>query len=73
MTEIHASGQNVDEVFVELIGPDGLTHHVGPFKTHALAEAWIELNSTGKDLPQNKPDQKITVARGGCALLRPAD
>ena len=73
MTAIHASRQNFDQVFVEVIGPDGLTHHVGPFKTQAQAEAWIELNSTGKDLPQNKSDKKITVASGGCALLRPSD
>jgi hypothetical protein len=32
------------EYFVEVIGPDGLKHHVGPFKHRAEAEEWIAQN-----------------------------
>jgi len=32
------------EVMVEVIGQDGLRHHVGPFKSHADAQAWIAQN-----------------------------
>lgn len=34
------------EHFVEMDGPDGLKHHVGPFKTHAEAVAWIARHSS---------------------------
>jgi hypothetical protein len=30
-----------NEHFVEIEGPDGRKHHVGPFKTRTEAEAWI--------------------------------
>ena len=73
MTAPHTSQTNADEVFVEIIGPDGLAHHVGPFKTSAQAEEWIKLNSNDATHPQHKPDQKITVAVGGNALLKPTD
>jgi len=72
MTAPHTSQPNTDEVFVEIIGPDGLAHHVGPFKTSAQAEEWIELNSNDAARPQHKSDQKITLA-GGNALLKPTD
>lgn len=32
------------EYMVEVIGPDGLKHHVGPFKLRADADAWIAQN-----------------------------
>jgi hypothetical protein len=31
----------VAQIMVEVVGPDGLVHHVGPFQTHAAAQAWI--------------------------------
>jgi len=74
MTAPHTSRQNADgQVFVEIIGPDGLAHHVGPFKTTAQAEEWIKLNSSDTTRPQHKSDQKVTVANGGNALLKPTD
>ncbi len=72
MTATHNFRQMPDQVFVEIIGVDGLAHHVGPFQTSAQAEAWIELNATDKDCPKERPDQKVTVAGGG-VLLRPTD
>ena len=72
MTAPHTSQPNADEVFVEIIGPDGLAHHVGPFKTAAQAEEWIERNSNDASRPQQKSDQKVTVS-GGNALLKPTD
>ena len=73
MTATHTSRQNSDEVFVEIIGPDGLAHHVGPFKTSVQAEQWIELNSTDKVRPKYNPNQKVTVAGRGGTQLKPAD
>ena len=40
-------------IYVELIGPDGLVHHVGPFKFNADAEAWIAQAS-----PEKAPRQE---------------
>jgi len=40
---------------VEVIGADGLVHHVGPFKSHADAQAWITRNS-----PHDAPAQDQT-------------
>jgi len=34
---------------IEVIGNDGLVHHLGPFKTREAAEAWMAQNSP----PQN--------------------
>ena len=42
----------VPEIMVEITGPDGLQHHVGPFKSYAAARAWIARNS-----PDNAPVQ----------------
>ena len=39
---------SVARIIVEMIGPDGLVHHVGPFKSRAQAEAWI-----AQTLPKN--------------------
>jgi len=39
-------------VMVEIIGRDGLIHHVGPFRTHADAQIWILQNA-----PDNAPFQ----------------
>ena len=30
-----------DAVLVEVIGPDGLFHHVGPFRDVSVAEDWV--------------------------------
>jgi hypothetical protein len=45
------------EYMVEVIGPDGLKHHVGPFKLRQEAEDWIAQNpsdSTPKLTPVAK-------------------
>jgi hypothetical protein len=34
------------EIMVEVIGRDGLVHHVGPFKSRDDANAWIAQNSS---------------------------
>lgn len=73
MSGTHSSPQNVDQVFVEIIGVDGLAHHVGPFQSPAQAEEWIERNSTVERCPQQTPDQKVTFVIGGNVLLKPAD
>jgi hypothetical protein len=73
MTTTPTSRQATEQVFVEIIGADGLAHHVGPFETTARAEEWIEQNSTAKVRPPGTANQKITVANGGHVLLRPCD
>lgn len=41
-----ANDQVADEVFiVEVIGHDGIVHHLGPFSTRADAEAWMVQNT----------------------------
>lgn len=37
--------RSVGEFYVEVDGPDGLKHHMGPFKSHSLAQAWIARQS----------------------------
>jgi len=34
-----------EEYYVEMVGPDGLKHHVGPFKDIARAEDWLAQHS----------------------------
>ena len=34
-----------EEFFVEVVGHDGLAHHVGPFKSIEQAQEWIAQNS----------------------------
>ena len=38
-----------ESFMIEVIGNDGLVHHLGPFKTREAAEAWMAQNSP----PQN--------------------
>ena len=45
-----------DAVFVEVLGPDGLFHHVGPFKDVSIAEDWIAKHSS-------PPSQRIANAQ----------
>ncbi len=48
------------EYMVELIGSDGLKHHVGPFKYRADAEAWIAQNPS--DSAPKAPSHGDTAA-----------
>jgi hypothetical protein len=73
MSGTHSSSQSAGQVFVEIIGLDGLAHHVGPFKSPAHAEEWIELNAGVGACAQHSPDRKITFAAGGAGLAKPAD
>ena len=38
----------MDAHYVEVVGPDGLMHHVGPFNSVAGAEGWIAQHSPGQ-------------------------
>jgi len=42
------------EFMVEVTGPDGLAHHVGPFKSRQEAEDWIAQNPSALS-PQLAP------------------
>ena len=46
------------EVMVEVIGQDGLRHHVGPFKSHADAQAWIAENPSDSTSQTASRDRK---------------
>ena len=52
------AGAKASKIMVEIIGPDGLVHHVGPFKSYAAARAWIVRNS-----PDNAPAQDRIVKK----------
>ncbi len=60
-----------DKFFVEVLGPDGLVHHVGPFKSHAQAEEWIAQNSPDKVSPQEHIQTQLAAARAANPLARP--
>lgn len=60
-----------DKFFVEVLGPDGLAHHVGPFKSHAQAEEWIVQNSPDKVSPQEQIQTQLAAARAANPLARP--
>jgi hypothetical protein len=46
-----------DLCMIEVIGRDGLVHHLGPFKSREVAEAWIAQNAA----PQCCNDQEHTL------------
>jgi hypothetical protein len=46
---------------VEVIGQDGLVHHIGPFKSHADAQAWIVQNSPDISPAQNRVRKKFAT------------
>jgi hypothetical protein len=48
------------EFMVEVIGADGLKHHVGPFKFRADAEAWIAQNPSDSTPPEPLRGEKPT-------------
>lgn len=45
-----------NEYFVEVVTPDGLKHHVGPFKQLSRAKDWIAQNerAEGKKLERSQ-------------------
>jgi len=51
-----------DEYFVETDGPDGLKHHVGPFKTRLEAEQWIARQAKQSE-PVLRAKDKIVLFR----------
>jgi hypothetical protein len=61
---------SMDTYMVEVIGHDGIAHHVGPFRTRAHAECWIAQNTR---LPTNtmaRPvDRVAEVATPKLALV----
>ena len=48
---------------VEVIGHDGIVHHVGPFRTRADAESWMAQNT------QQASDEKTAQARDALPRL----
>ena len=52
-----SSVKSATGIIVEVIGRDGLMHHVGPFKSRDEAEAWM-----AQALPKNAPSQDDVAA-----------
>ena len=49
---------------VEVVGPDGMLHHVGPFRQRAQAERWIAANTRRrprKHMPDDTARPKLSV------------
>lgn len=63
------SAKSDAEIIVEVIGPDGLVHHVGPFKSREHAEAWIMQNSP--EAAQLQDDTAGTVASASFGNSKP--
>jgi hypothetical protein len=51
----------VPEIMVEVIGRDGLVHHVGPFKSRDDACAWIAQNSPDEVAAQDQTRKKFAT------------
>jgi len=51
----------VPEIMVEITGPDGLQHHVGPFKSYAAARAWIARELTRQCSRQDRVRKKFAT------------
>ena len=59
------------EVFVEVIGLDGLAHHVGPFASRDEAEEWIAQNSPEALPSQTDIQEKFAAAKFDKLRARP--
>jgi hypothetical protein len=42
-----------NKYYVEVVAPDGLAHHIGPFAERSAAQAWIRQHVNGRDPLQN--------------------
>ena len=51
-----------EEYFVEVLGHDGLAHHVGPFKSIEQAQEWIAQNSPDDPPRPDQIQQKLPAA-----------
>ena len=49
------------QIMVEIIGPDGLVHHVGPFKSRDDARSWISQNSPAEEPVQEQVRKKFAT------------
>ena len=61
------------EVFVEVIGHDGLPHHVGPFRSRVQAEEWIEQNPIDRQIVPEQLEENIPASNFAKLRARPAD
>ena len=53
------------EFMVEVVGPDGLKHHVGPFKSRQEAKAWIAQNPSDSSPNQTPPADTLPHSKRG--------
>ena len=67
------SAKSAAGIYVELIGPDGLVHHVGPFKSNADAEAWIAQASPEKVSRQDDIAKGFATSKSSNLKPRPAE
>jgi hypothetical protein len=45
------------EYIVEVVGADGILHHLGPFQQRVDAERWIRLNDKARRGPKRARDE----------------
>lgn len=62
-----------EKIFVEVLGADGLLHHVGPFSSHEQAEDWIAQNSPDKVVPPEQNKQKLAAVNATNPRSRPSE
>lgn len=51
--------RSVREYIVEVVGADGILHHLGPFQQRVDAERWIRLNDKARRYPKRTPDETV--------------
>lgn len=67
------SAKSAAGIYVEVIGPDGLVHHVGPFKSNADAEAWIAQAAPEKGPRQDDVAKGFATLKSSNLKPRPAE
>ena len=44
------------EYIVEVVGPDGIRHHLGPFRYRREAQHWIDVNTRPRNSGKRRPE-----------------
>ena len=44
-TQLKRDARPAREYIVEVVGPDGIRHHLGPFRQRKEAQCWIAMNT----------------------------
>jgi hypothetical protein len=59
-----------NQYYVEVVAPDGLAHHIGPFEKRSYAREWMKQHSGVCPVPNPDISKKLTrQSRDGEQLL----